>query len=284
LLARLATALPPYWTSRALGQEAKHWLDKCIEQIAAFPPRLRANVYSCAGQNAVNLSEWDESRRYYTAALEEFKTLGHALNVATIIANLGVVALGQGAFAEAERYLSESVEHHKQLNYPKAKAQILNNLASVRVELDELIKAEETYREALSVCAVSGDQRARATALDGLAMISYLRGENTRAEAEAQESLELNQQQRSVPALASNAMTLGCLANRTGDLRAAAKWLSVVDSLARTTTILFSKRLENECVIIWKRLRAELPHDVLSEEMIAGQRIAKEWRAVDEAA
>jgi predicted ATPase/class 3 adenylate cyclase len=276
-LARIATALAPYWIGRGLASEGRRWLDQCAAHCELLPPKSRASVLYCAGTLAVQQRDWEIARTSFLGALDEFRALGDELNVAALLSNLGIVAATSGNLQEAKRWLAESLKLYARLDHPTREALALVNLGTVHIDLDDLPSASVAYGRALKLSEMTGDLGTNALACHGLAQIELHSRQFEKAGAAAEESLTLNRRLKLQPRLAQDALLLACIGAARNDMEKSAEWLGAADWLTRDTDALASVRLAQIVEGIRIRLRAELSPAVLAQRTATGRRTARAW-------
>jgi tetratricopeptide (TPR) repeat protein len=260
-----------------LVTEGRRWLSLCEGNGEAFPPKTRAAVLYCSGTLAVQQGDWPAAQASFLAALAEFRNFDDEQNIAALLTNLGIVSANDGDLREARNYFVESLEQYARLQHPTREALALMNLGTVCTDLDDIPAAAQAYQRMLTLCKATGDEGALALALHGLAQVDFHAGNISRSTVRAEESLALNRKFRLQPRLAQNALLLACIRAQTGEIATAASWLGAADWLTRDTDALASLRLNSAAAEVRKRLRSELPAEILRQETAAGRRMARLW-------
>jgi predicted ATPase/class 3 adenylate cyclase len=277
LLARLATALSPYWIARALVSEGRTWLRRCESLADAMSPRLRAGVLYCAGTLAAQQADWSDAQGSFSEALAQFRAAEDRQNVAALLCNLGIVAAHQHDLAGARRFFEEALEQYALLDHPTREALALVNLGTVLVDLGENDAAAKAYQRVLELSDSTADEGTRALALHGIAQSEFHAANLARARTLAQESFALNRNLKLQPRLAENALLLACCSE---DAAEAARWLAAADWLMRDTGALSSLRLNAAVDELRARLSREFSAADSAREVSAGRRNARLWCGV----
>jgi tetratricopeptide (TPR) repeat protein len=142
-----------------------------------------------------------------------------ALDLATVLRNLGRVAIKQGDYARAETHLQEGLALAREIGHLETLAALLFNLGAVADHRGDYAQAEAWYEEGLKLAREIGDLARVAWLLNNLGGMTIFQGNYERAEALCREGLGIartdeHRYREIIVALLTN---LGLAAKKQGD-------------------------------------------------------------------
>jgi tetratricopeptide (TPR) repeat protein len=164
--------------------QAQRCLDEADTMVSA--PDEEALLQATRGALHQAQGDWAAATNCYTAALTHFRTVGDQSSVASVLNNLGLLALERFAPGEARQYLLEALTLNQNVGDWVNAAQTLGNLALVAEQAGEYATAIQHYTEAFEQSRMSEDMRAQAIFLN-LRGVAYAESGDWRAAAADQE-------------------------------------------------------------------------------------------------
>ncbi len=168
---------------------AQRYLDEADRLVAN--PDEAALLQSTRGAYHQAQGEWATAEHCYTTALTQFRTAREQLSVATVLNNLGLLALERFAPAEANQYLLEALTLNQTVGDWVHAAQTLGNLALVAEFENDDATAIQRYTEAIEQCKLIADGRAQAIFLNLRGVIYAESGDWHTAATDQEQSLAL---------------------------------------------------------------------------------------------
>jgi len=108
----------------------------------------------------------------YRQALTLARQLGDQARTASLVGNLGGVALAQGVFEQAERLFEESVREGRSVGDLLACARALCNLGASAYRQGDRLRAQRRYREALQTLRELGEWQTVGTVVANFALLA----------------------------------------------------------------------------------------------------------------
>jgi tetratricopeptide (TPR) repeat protein len=163
---RFGPALYPYWMSRALLQDFRHWAVGASPRLQDAVPRIQADaLHAIAFVRAVD-GDLSTAEAMYTHAATVRRELGDLDGAASSLNNLGTIHLDRGNYAAAERFLRECLA--MQPSSPEATV----NLGECAFRLGKNDEARELFVEALRLFRERGDEESEVYALASLGRLA----------------------------------------------------------------------------------------------------------------
>jgi non-specific serine/threonine protein kinase len=220
---RLANAMWAYWETRGYLDEGRMWLERALAASAGADPALTARLHRGACALARDQGDLAQAQAHGEAALPIFTELGDERGIATMLINLGNVALDRGdAAAAAERYAG-ALERCRSIGHTAYAALALNNLGLAESALGRDEAAAAHYQECLILARGAANDRLIAMVLGNLGSLALRRGEIDRAAALHQEGLNRRQSIGDQRGIATSLRGLALVALARGDQRRAAE-------------------------------------------------------------
>ena len=167
-----------------------------------------------------------------TEALSLFRKLGHRLNQAIGLCNLGQVALHEDDLELAQRLLNEALELARQVSSPEQEAECELLLGEVALEAGRPAHAQAHFERSLAICRDSADKRGAANALWRLGETSLAAGDYGGARACLTDALAEFRDAEMWKEL------LGCLE----DFTALAQWAGLDQAALRIAAVVMAAR------------------------------------------
>jgi serine/threonine protein kinase/tetratricopeptide (TPR) repeat protein len=174
---------------------------------------LRANLESIRGQ-------YSKAVEMLKPVLEEARTMGDVRLLATVLGQLGRVAMWQTDVPAAMKYIGEALELSRSVGDKAALIFNLRQMGNMLVQTDPH-EARKYHEESVQLARQVGDKYAEAHGLNSLAIAFQLGGNPEKAMVTFAQSLEIN---RAVGNRLNEAMVLGNMAglySAEGDLETA---------------------------------------------------------------
>lgn len=126
----------------------------CCQQVVAEPSAPlaeRAEALNVMGLVAYDRRQWDTALEYFEQALELYRSLDDAYQIARILNNRGLVFLRNTRWDEAEESYQEAIRYFQGLDNPPERYKAVMNLGNVFLMRKEYQTAISHYQEALGV-------------------------------------------------------------------------------------------------------------------------------------
>lgn len=136
----------------------------------------RGTAFNAMGHVMGALGRYEDSERFCSAALAEFRAVEDRGGVAVSLMNLGVLAQSRSCFEEARVCHMQALELARQVGDRGTVADALVNLGGIAQDLGQLAEAAELFRRALGIARTIGDRGGVAAALANLGRIAYRTG------------------------------------------------------------------------------------------------------------
>jgi predicted ATPase/class 3 adenylate cyclase/Flp pilus assembly protein TadD len=170
-LLRFGPALYPYWASRALLQDFRHWADEAGQRLHDATSRIQADaLHAIAFARAVD-GDLSTAETMYAHAATARRELGDLDGAASSLNNLGTIHLDRGNYAAAERFLRECLVI--QPGSPEATV----NLGECALQLGKDAEAQQLFVEALRIFRERGDEESEIYALSSLGRLALAQGD-----------------------------------------------------------------------------------------------------------
>ncbi len=173
---RLATALLPYWQTRALFREGHDYLTRALAlEPATAVSHVRARALFARGTLRTSMGDAGTVPAM-TEVLEAYRALGDRQGQAVALNALGVSYHAGAQWPDARSAFEEAVAIWRDLGLEPAVVRTLANLASVASDAGDAEGAIALYRQARAACEQAGDAAGSAWALNGEAQAEDSRG------------------------------------------------------------------------------------------------------------
>jgi tetratricopeptide (TPR) repeat protein len=228
--------------------------------------RQQGMLQTDLGDVLADMGRYPEAQAAYEVALAIMKELGDLSSQATIIGQIGTLAMYRGDLPTAERCHGEALDIYQQLNEPKGQAVSQHQLGMIYQQAGEWATAEEAYRESARIHESLGDLSRAADAWEKLGQVNAFVGKRRASEAWFRKGLEIRLQAgdkaREATTLSSLASLIQHEPNRLAEARELAEQsLSITQSLG----------VDPSAARIWQ------PYTVLAE-IASRQNLRKEAR------
>jgi tetratricopeptide (TPR) repeat protein len=141
-----------------------------------------------------DLARYDEAREHYETTLKIMRDIDDARSAATVLGQLGTLALVQGKLAEARQRYTDALIAFRNLGEPQMEAIAWHQLGMVAQKAHEWDEAERCYKESLAIKERIGDKALAATTCNQLALVSEGAGRLDDAERWYKRAIELDQE------------------------------------------------------------------------------------------
>ena len=170
-LLRFGPALYPYWVSRALLQDFRHWAAEARLRLHDASPPVQANaLHAIAFARAVD-GDLSTAETMYAQAAAARRDLGDVDGAVSSLNNLGTIHLDRGNYAAAARFLRECLAI--QPDSPEATV----NLGECAFQLGNDVEARPLFVEALRLFRERGDEESEVYALSALGRLTLAQGD-----------------------------------------------------------------------------------------------------------
>jgi tetratricopeptide (TPR) repeat protein len=275
---RLAGALTHYWQVRGLLAEGWRWAETLLKDVSGMTPATEAGLHNTAGSLAVMMNDCEVARRHFEHTLAYFRTIGDQRNVAGMLSNIGVTALGQEQPAEAQRFFEESLAIYEGLGLETRRALTLANLGCAKLETGDFDGAAAALQRSAELQTGLGDECGLASTLASIAELELRRHRPQEAHSLVQQSLVLSQRLRLLPYLTLNSTLLALIAVEAGEAEAAAAWIGTANRLTEEgARLLTSREIIARVAQVRARLEAQLPAAAWEAAQKAGASRAEHW-------
>ncbi|MDI9915490.1 protein kinase [Rhodococcus sp. IEGM 1379] len=188
---RIAGAVFPFWFSRGLFSEARHWFDRILGCEYERPTTIRLEVLYAASRIAAMQGDISAG----TALLEDVRTTADALGSsdADALASYadGVLALTSGHPDRAVTNMESASDVIQRENNPLRRVWALNHLGMAYHLTGDFTRAIESYEKALAITEPLGEYVYRGRSCWNLGLTLWKVGDPTRAESILKKGLQL---------------------------------------------------------------------------------------------
>jgi predicted ATPase/DNA-binding CsgD family transcriptional regulator/Tfp pilus assembly protein PilF len=234
---RLALALHRFWLLRGHLSEGRAWL----EQLGSDEPEAHNAIAGIAWRQG----DFALARHNLERALAGWRKRGDEVGQQRSLANLGVLAAGQGDFAAAREHYRESLALAEQ---PRAVAILRSNLGLALAELGEHGEAQQLLAEALVTFRELQEPALIGATLSNLGVLELNRGDRKRARQSFEAALEVLEEIGDTPDVPSSLEGLACVeaqeGRRENALELVARAAALRDSIGARPTAAHLARLE----------------------------------------
>jgi predicted ATPase len=270
---RLCAAIWRFWEGHDGIGEGHHWLERLLARPTP-DPEMRARALHGAAALACYVGAYPLARAHMEEALPLVRALGDDRARASTLNELGILAGYEGDFAEARRLLEEAIAVKRRLGLQGSTANSLTNLGLVHGYAGEHERAHQLHAEALAVYRGLGEQMGAAIATGNLAHAAMHLGRWADARAGLMESLGQFHTMGDADGAAECVERLAMLAEATGELSEAARFLGLADvlrHLAETVPPAHEREARDRVV---ETVRAALGETAFRAEWQAGSALA----------
>lgn len=178
-----------YDQARILYQSILH----TAENIPCSPITL-AYARNNLGEIVRQQGDYDEAKRLFRAAYDEFSAQHNRRGMAFSLNNLGGLAFFNGDYAQAEKMYQKAYQLHREIGDRPGMGHSLSALGNIAMSKSELGSAREYYEQALALRRDLQDQRGIADSLLDLGRCALNAEEYPRAEQLLREAIAVSQQ------------------------------------------------------------------------------------------
>ncbi len=215
--ARLAAALTRFWNVRGHWGEGRRYIDTALSWPEALSLRHHARLLNAQASFAQLAGELERAQALYTESLEKRRQTGDPKGVASLLHNLGFIALQQGDYARAQPLYEESLALERARGDVQGMADELHHLGWLAHERGDLARARELYAESLTLRRPLGDLRGNAFTLQNLSNVALSEGDFAQAAALQNENLAIRRKLGDRNGTATALHNLGGIAQTLGD-------------------------------------------------------------------
>jgi tetratricopeptide (TPR) repeat protein len=201
-----------------------YWSEAISRGEQATTAARMVNNEEAAAQFAVTAAtfrmkrgEYDEARRIYHHAIEAFRNLKSAANVAVCLHQSATIALNQGKFAEAQRLYDEALQIRRSLADQNGTATTLFELGRLARSQNDFTSSQDFYHESLELRRLLQDESGIAGVLHELGRLEHDRGDLVEAAQFYEQSLKIKMDLRDQWGIAATDFELGRIAHARGD-------------------------------------------------------------------
>jgi predicted ATPase len=200
-LLRLCVALARFADVRGYYREGRAWVEGALAMSAEggsqgqVPPDLRARSLRAAGLMAYAQRDLPAAQRYFRESLALFQELGESSDTASLLADLGKVAMTRGDRDHARDLYNKVLALRREQNDIQGIASVLTSLGLLAMRARDLAKAEEQLEESARLYRGLGDKAALSNTLFDLGLVEVRRPDSCdRAAASFSESVALSRE------------------------------------------------------------------------------------------
>jgi tetratricopeptide (TPR) repeat protein len=125
-------------------------------------------VLNDLGGHYAGRNQYDESLKWFKAALQIQREVRNPVYEAAALSNIGTIYLWQGSYDEAQTYLQQAAAIRERMNLPGDAADTLHSLAEISVKTGAYETAQGQYLKALDLWRKVGNRRGEAIELYNL--------------------------------------------------------------------------------------------------------------------
>jgi predicted ATPase len=127
---RIVVALENYWAASA-PEEGLKWSEQLLAHAPEFPGELMAQALRVKGGVALITADYEEGRRNYELALEEYRRIGDQRGVGIMLLRLAVEARRRNDLGLARSLSEEGLRIHRAVGFVRGEAQALSVLGGL---------------------------------------------------------------------------------------------------------------------------------------------------------
>jgi predicted ATPase len=190
---RLVTRLQRFFYLRGYSGEGLRILERTLERASDVEVPLQGRTLRSAGTFAEGIGDFARARSYLEDAVDRFRRLGDAKELAATLNNLGAVAVRQGDIPAARAHFEESLEIKRELGDHHGTAVSLSNLGMLETRSENYYAARIYQEEACAILRDLGDENGLANSLTALAELALFDGRSGEAGALLREAVPLTE-------------------------------------------------------------------------------------------
>jgi predicted ATPase len=152
---RLALALELHWVATS-PSEGMHWFEAFAQQPTAVPRELRAAALRAHGGTAATVGDEERSDQLYRLSLAEYRQLGDAAGVSSVLVHLAHSVWYSGDVDAARTLAQEALETSRRSGTPHSEAQALGLLGELEFEGGEVDAGIDLLAASASKAAEQG--------------------------------------------------------------------------------------------------------------------------------
>jgi predicted ATPase/class 3 adenylate cyclase len=189
---RLCGALYRFWAHRGHAAEGR---ELCIAALAreadGTPTAVHLKALHALGLLTWRLGDVSAARTSLEEALQISRALGDRPKEASILNNLGGIAIHQADVAAAQAYLEQAVAIHRDLGNGALEARCLNNLSALAISEGHFTASEAVLERSLMLSRMTGSRTEEANAASHLGFLALRRGDHAAAQALHEQALAI---------------------------------------------------------------------------------------------
>lgn len=186
---RLAVGLHDFWYWHGHLQEGRRWIEAALVLADGVSPDLQARAYQSLGTLAVEQGDMTAAEEFIGKALEYFREVQDASELADTLKIAGGMEMYRGDYARATRFYDESLCVARVAGDKYRIAQALGSLSIMATVSDDYSSADALAAESLSIFRELGDERGVTRILGYQGHFALWRGDVARASEFAHECL-----------------------------------------------------------------------------------------------
>ena len=227
---RLATSLRFFLAVRGPGDEARRIVRDALERRGSVAPELQGQILVSAGIHAMNDGAGEDGLRLLDEAIELFDAAGDRRGAAAAHANASTALSRLGDDAGAIARSELALEHLRAVGATAMVAQVLTNLARSHEQLGNYGQARSYLTEALDLSDPEAVSEGRAFTLAMLGYLAEREGDLDAAARRTAEAIGVEAKLRKDEYLGYAFVFAADLVLRRGDTRGAARLLGAADA------------------------------------------------------
>ena len=187
----LVVALWPFWRRQGYWSEGRAWLAVLLDQRAALPPLLSAQLEEGAGVLAFYQGDLATAEALLTRSLHAYQRLEYARGIVAVLNQLGTIARRRNDLPIARQLLTAGLAVAQQQADTLGMAETSYRLGTLAYVEDQLHAADRYFAESLRLFRGLAHTEGIARALHTVAMVGGYLAEPTAVRAALEESLAL---------------------------------------------------------------------------------------------
>jgi len=247
----------PFWSTRSLITEARHWLTIILE-LNSTPTPIRSELLRFASDFASVQGDYKQASSFQNQVLEISRILEDDESIFSSMDSMAILAGRQGDYAQAAELLEQALVHWRNTNNLMRLTSTLNNLSIASRRLGRLERARQLLTESIILARETGNQRSLAHALLGLAEVHLQLKEYIIAMPLQRESIAIRHQIGSLQGVAFSLSSLATSIHHMGNSFLATQFKSASDKMFREIGVVVSSTTVAERENFQKELQAKL--------------------------
>ncbi len=233
-LARMVSALWPFWLVRSHHREGRSWFEQAITGATGWSPALRGALHG-GSWFASNQGDHERGVALAQTLLAAAREHEDPTGVANALSLLSYAATFRGDHERATSFAADALAVARHAGDRWATAWALIRLGVAAQDWGAFDSAATYHEESLAISRAKGDLAMISVCLSNLALVAHARGDLRRAAALNRESLQLCRELGGRWAMVDVLAPTAHLVAEGGDAITAARLIGVVDALRDAT-------------------------------------------------